>query len=751
MTKLGFSPRRWLARHVGTPGGLGGLGVYAAAFGLAMATGCATQIHGGVGGAGTGGEASSSSGTGGAASTSSVATTSSSVGTGGSGTGGMTTTSTTVSSTTSTTSTTVSSSSGTGGTGGAGGAYMPPQGTAEYPAEVEQNNLKSSANPLAMGAKGFTAAIYPQGDVDVFTFTITQGGTSATISTSDGMGGCPAGAKTYMRVFDANNGVLATDSGMSGCVLLTPAANPSLAGLAAGTYYVHIESANINPILKYVLDIKLTAPGCGDSVVQVASGEQCDDGNTTPGDGCSATCHLENGNYLNETEPNDTQATGNLLDGYAGAVGQISPLADGDFYTFNVTTAGSSVTADISDGNGGCPNSFDSKIYLFSPTMTQLVADDDGGVSPCSKIDPNKYPAATNLPVGLYAIRVERFGNSATTPFYVLKVKVSAPGCGDGILQTGEQCDDNNTTAGDGCSPTCQFEGNYTSETEVNDTQALANHLPAGSDGFAASINPAGDLDYFSFDVTTAGSSVILATTDGVNGCPSGFDSKIFLYDPAHTEIANNDDGPVPPCSRISPATHAAAANLAVGTYTVKVQHLGGLVQPSYVLTIKVSTPGCGDGLIQSGEQCDDGNTTSGDGCSATCQAESPYEIEPNNSTATANALWSGTSLWKGSINPLLDHDYFTFNLTAIGTPTLTTHTVNDPTACTFDTVIHLLDHTGTQIVQDDDGGVNSCSMISSALYPQVHNLPVGTYYVWVQAYNDVKTIPAYQLDLSIQ
>ncbi|MGH7962352.1 MAG: DUF4215 domain-containing protein, partial [Candidatus Binatia bacterium] len=34
---------------------------------------------------------------------------------------------------------------------------------------------------------------------------------------------------------------------------------------------------------------------------------------------------------------------------------------------------------------------------------------------------------------------------------------------------------------------------------------------------------------------------------------------------------------------------------------------------------------GCGDGVVQAGvEQCDDGNTTSGDGCSATCQLEGP-------------------------------------------------------------------------------------------------------------------------------
>ena len=33
-------------------------------------------------------------------------------------------------------------------------------------------------------------------------------------------------------------------------------------------------------------------------------------------------------------------------------------------------------------------------------------------------------------------------------------------------------------------------------------------------------------------------------------------------------------------------------------------------------------TPICGNGIIESGEQCDDGNTISGDGCSSSCQTE---------------------------------------------------------------------------------------------------------------------------------
>jgi cysteine-rich repeat protein len=34
----------------------------------------------------------------------------------------------------------------------------------------------------------------------------------------------------------------------------------------------------------------------------------------------------------------------------------------------------------------------------------------------------------------------------------------------------------------------------------------------------------------------------------------------------------------------------------------------------------------CGDGIIERSEQCDDGNTVSGDGCSLSCQIEANYE-----------------------------------------------------------------------------------------------------------------------------
>jgi cysteine-rich repeat protein len=330
-------------------------------------------------------------------------------------------------------------------------------------------------------------------------------------------------------------------------------------------------------------------PSCGNGVVEVSSGEQCDHGsaNGTAGDGCSATCQIESGTYLDETGQNDTQATANDIDGYAGAVGQISPTGDVDWYAVSVTVAGSSITASIDDGFGACPLAFDSELSLYSPAGTLLATDLTGGVSPCSKVSPQVYPGAGNLPVGVYALAVQRV-SAQPQPYYVLEVKVTPPSCGDGVLQPGEQCDPGPVTV-PGCSATCQFTSDFIPETEQNDTQALANPLGTHQ-GFVASINPAGDLDYFSFNVPGPASQVSIQTSDGIGGCPPGFDSVLSLYDPSGALLVQDDNGGTGLCSLIAPQLYSQAMNLAAGTYVTRVEFKGGTsVQPEYVVTITVN------------------------------------------------------------------------------------------------------------------------------------------------------------------
>src|SRR6059036_2603751 len=49
----------------------------------------------------------------------------------------------------------------------------------------------------------------------------------------------------------------------------------------------------------------------------------------------------------------------------------------------------------------------------------------------------------------------------------------------------------------------------------------------------------------------------------------------------------------------------------------------------------------CGNGVVEGTEECDDGNTTSGDGCSATCQLENTSAICAGIPTVSGTAIKS--------------------------------------------------------------------------------------------------------------
>jgi cysteine-rich repeat protein len=721
----------------------------------------ASSSTGPTGGGGTGGDTAGSGGG----------------GTGGTG-GETTSSSTTTSSTTSSTTTTTSSTTTTGP------VCPAPLAVNGYTPEQESNDLSATATPLGANALGFSASLCPISDIDVFSVNVSVQGAGLYAGVKSVNGGCPADAQTFLRVFDSNGVALAqdTDSANGPCSIIQPTTDPGVVSLPAGKYYVQVENLLFAQVDSYLLDIKLVPPVCGDGLVQDVAGEQCDDGNVVGGDGCSATCQAEavcgdgvvtviageqcddgnvvggdgcsptcklEANLLTEKEPNPKNSP-NSIDGYDGAVGSIHPASDTDYFSFTVTVPGSTVTISTGDGLGGCPANADTYLTLFGPGDVKLETDDDSGADACSRISPDNNPGAANLAVGTYKIKVEDFGNDDKIASYVLLVHVAEPGCGDGVIGMGEQCDDGNVKPGDGCSATCQLEGNYTTEMEPN---PIATPNPVdGYDGVIASIQPAGDTDAFSFDVVEPGSSVTIEVSDGTGKCP-GFDSLITLYDPMGAQIAQDNDGGVTPCSKLSPAVNPEVTNLGAGKYTVVVEDaLGASVIPQYVLTVKVKPPSCGDGLVGGNEECDDGNNVSGDGCSATCTSEAPWEIEPNGASATATPPWPGFGQWNASIQSIGDHDWFKFSVQQGQSVTLLVHAIGDAASCPFDSKMHLVNANGMQLVEDDDSGPLNCSRIDPVLYPnQAANLPAGAYYVWVQHFADTVAAGQYQLDLTVQ
>jgi len=162
------------------------------------------------------------------------------------------------------------------------------------------------------------------------------------------------------------------------------------------------------------------------------------------------------------------------------------------------------------------------------------------------------------------------------------------PGCGNGVIDPGEDCD-----GGDCCSATCQFE-------------------PVDS--------PCPDGEFCNGD----------ETCDGAGTCQPGMavdcDDSVGCTDESCDEV--NDVCVNDPNDLNCPDDGAFCTGDAVCD-TVTVMGCTFRGDPCADGTICNDTtdtcdrdPGCGDGIVDPGEDCDDGNILDGDCCSALCQFE---------------------------------------------------------------------------------------------------------------------------------
>lgn len=146
------------------------------------------------------------------------------------------------------------------------------------------------------------------------------------------------------------------------------------------------------------------------------------------------------------------------------------------------------------------------------------------------------------------------------------------PVCGDGELVGRETCDDDNEEAGDGCSPTCRVEEGYACSSAGIDC-----HLTVCGDGVAEGSEPCDDGE----DIHVG------------DGCSPGCVLEPTCAAPTLTELDGEGDA-----------------------------------GPEQTATAGVCTSSCGDGIMLAGdaEQCDDGNSISGDGCDDLCKPEAGWE-----------------------------------------------------------------------------------------------------------------------------
>lgn len=371
---------------------------------------------------------------------------------------------------------------------------------------------------------------------------------------------------------------------------------------------------------------------CGDGVRE--EGEACDDGNLSNGDGCSSACTVEDAPV--EAACPGTPFPLSAADP-AKRVGSVTGDTSGQKLTLDSPACGGGNGKDIvyaltSDVPGVArirlEAVFDALLYVrtaCADSKTELT---------CKSVPTGGGKTDVAVPIAkgqtVYLV-VDGVGGKSGT--FKLDVEVGATSCGDGIAQHPEQCDDGNLTDGDGCSGSCQLET----------TSAAAGKCPGASYTLVGSTTGPKKISF-------GGDISILANTMGAFGCSGGLGrDQVYAITPTtsgaitavlhasypaallhvrgecfsgSTEL-DCQEGPVAgvPMRTTFPVEAQKTYYLFADTDTTpaKMTTAGtGL----YTLDVTLAPATCGNGVLESPEECDDGDPADGDGCSATCTLE---------------------------------------------------------------------------------------------------------------------------------
>ncbi len=179
--------------------------------------------------------------------------------------------------------------------------------------------------------------------------------------------------------------------------------------------------------------------------------------------------------------------------------------------------------------------------------------------------------------------------------------------CGNGRLEAPELCDDHNTTAGDGCDSQCGVELGWTCPVPgIRCTAAMC------GDGVIAGFEECDDGNAASGDGCSASCMLEAGHACDAAGqpCRTTTCGDGVAEGTEQCDDGNNDlgDGCTPLCEREPVCTNGTCQAV------------------------------CGDGVLQAGEACDDGNLKNADGCSSTCTVETGFSCTPT-AAAEPNTL----------------------------------------------------------------------------------------------------------------
>lgn len=290
----------------------------------------------------------------------------------------------------------------------------------------------------------------------------------------------------------------------------------------------------------------------------------------------------------------------------------------------------------------------------------------------------------THVAVATYSgnlpYRYVRLRGSVLALYLVDAVETSLrPICGDGKIGGAELCDDGNQLSGDGCNSVCQVEPGYTctgepsvcdnnraptvdpahattpEDTPVNITITAADpdgdplsysyttpgHGTLALSGATVTYTPnANFAGQDTFQVTVSdgrkqATATVTVTVSPVNDAPVAVSASVtvnFNTSTPITLVATDVEGDALTFTTTAPAHGTLSGTGAQLLYTPNadfqgqdqftfVANDGALDSNTATISITVrGPPVCGDGYLDSGEVCDDGNRVAGDGCRADCK-----------------------------------------------------------------------------------------------------------------------------------